>query len=61
MNPTLNESFELQHFEHGKAVELHNGIMIDLYNAPDQRNACACLNYHIIAIYRYTRELAVSI
>ena len=32
MSPTLNGSSALQHFEHGNAVEIHNGIIFD-FNA----------------------------
>ena len=31
MNPSLNGSSALQHFECGNAFEIHNGIMFDFY------------------------------
>ena len=31
MSHALNGNFVLQHFKHGNAVELRNGIMFDLY------------------------------
>ena len=31
MSPALNGSFALQHFKHGNAVELRNGIMFNFY------------------------------
>ena len=30
MSPALNESSVLQHFEHGNAVEIRNGVMFNL-------------------------------
>ena len=31
MNPALNGSFALWHFEHSNAVQLRNGILFDFY------------------------------
>jgi len=31
MSPTPNGSSALQHFEHGNAIEIRNGVMFDFY------------------------------
>ena len=31
MSPALNGSSALEHFEHGNAIEIRNGIMFDFY------------------------------
>ena len=31
MSPTYNESSALEHFEHGNAIKIHNGTMLDFY------------------------------
>ena len=38
MNPILNGSSAIQHFKHGDGIEMHNGIILDLYVALPRMN-----------------------
>ena len=47
MSPALNGSSALQHFQHGRAVEIRNGIMFNFYLGLPQILHFYCVGYQV--------------